>query len=569
LSGHDVHSPPPAVLARDGRSLGESVLSRVRAVGASRYAVWLALTLGAVFRVRQYVGNRSLWLDESFVALNVIDRSTHRLLTSSLDFNQAAPAGFLLVEKASTAIAGAGEYALRAFPLVCGIASLLLFAKLARQVLSRHAVPIGVALFAVGGPLVYYSSELKPYAADVATTLALSVMAVMMLEERLPMRRAVAFGAIGLVLVQCAYVGPIVAAGTGAVVVLVTLTSRRRAALVRVGTAVGMWAIGTILFVVDYASNLGAYARSNFTSTAPDVSSYPPLGFTHGDLHWYYDRLTYVAAEANVWSYSLSGRHVLVPLLAAGLAVLGAVALFSRSRRTLAVLVAPVAVALASSAAHRYPLIQRGMLFLVPLLLLFIAEGLGVIARRLRPLVGIGVAGLASAVLLVYSSSYDAYSVVRPTGREEIKRNLAYVAQHWQSGDVLYLRYPSQYAFRYYDECKCFSLPDGRRISSLWPVRPQAVPNPVAQFPRALASESPRLVIGTVPAHFESGDYAADAARVERAKRAWILSTWEFNPGEFSLFASDFLGRLDRHGRRLAAFESGGTKLYLYELRRR
>jgi hypothetical protein len=104
---------------------------RMESVLVSPKLLWLVVLLGVVVRVRQYAANRSLWLDESFVALNIIGRGMHRLLTAPLDFNQTAPAGFLFVEKLSAELFDKGEYALRAFPLLCGIVGLLLYPKLA------------------------------------------------------------------------------------------------------------------------------------------------------------------------------------------------------------------------------------------------------------------------------------------------------------------------------------------------------------------------------------------------------------------------------------------------------
>src|SRR5690606_12042987 len=58
----------------------------------------LVVVLGIVLRLRQYFANRSLWVDEASLALNIINRSFGGL-TQPLDYNQGAPVGFLFIEK--------------------------------------------------------------------------------------------------------------------------------------------------------------------------------------------------------------------------------------------------------------------------------------------------------------------------------------------------------------------------------------------------------------------------------------------------------------------------------------
>ena len=59
---------------------------------------WLIILFGTLLRLTQYLSNRSLWLDEAFLALNIVNRSFLQLL-KPLDNNQGAPIGFLMLEK--------------------------------------------------------------------------------------------------------------------------------------------------------------------------------------------------------------------------------------------------------------------------------------------------------------------------------------------------------------------------------------------------------------------------------------------------------------------------------------
>lgn len=153
---------------------------------------------GILLRTVQYAANPSLWVDESALALNIIQR-TYADLFQPLDYGQAAPVGFLLLEKFVSLRLGIGEYALRLIPFLSGIASLFLFHALAKRCLVREAVPWALFLFAIASPLVYYSSELKQYSSDVCITLAILLAGIRAREKNLDLFSVAMFGAAGAV----------------------------------------------------------------------------------------------------------------------------------------------------------------------------------------------------------------------------------------------------------------------------------------------------------------------------------------------------------------------------------
>jgi len=128
----------------------------------SNYLSLCFIFLGILVRTVQYFSNRSLWGDEVDLALNIINRS-YGELSQVLDHNQAAPLGFLWLEKLATQIWGNSEYALRLIPFIASILSLGLFYRLVRQSSSSLAAPIAIALFACGRYTLYFATELKPY----------------------------------------------------------------------------------------------------------------------------------------------------------------------------------------------------------------------------------------------------------------------------------------------------------------------------------------------------------------------------------------------------------------------
>src|SRR4249920_244244 len=96
-------------------------MSRVRTERAFLWTLWWAfLVAGIAFRLIQFRAARSLWLDESMLALNIASRSLGELLRP-LDYNQVAPPLFLWLSRLSIRLAGTNEMALRAWPMLAAL----------------------------------------------------------------------------------------------------------------------------------------------------------------------------------------------------------------------------------------------------------------------------------------------------------------------------------------------------------------------------------------------------------------------------------------------------------------
>ena len=81
---------------------------------------WSAVGLGCLLRLIQYGLNRSLWMDEAYLALNILHRSWAGLF-QTLDNHQGAPVIFLLLEKSAVHLLGSSDYALRLLPFLAGL----------------------------------------------------------------------------------------------------------------------------------------------------------------------------------------------------------------------------------------------------------------------------------------------------------------------------------------------------------------------------------------------------------------------------------------------------------------
>ncbi len=128
--------------------------------------LWLIVAAGVLLRLSQWWTNRSFWLDEASVVLNLLDKNWRQLM-GRLDYAQSAPPLFLWMEDFLLRQFGLHEWLLRLPPLLFGIGGLLLMARLAWRQLGPTVAPWIVAWFAFCSDLVWHSVVLKQYSGDV------------------------------------------------------------------------------------------------------------------------------------------------------------------------------------------------------------------------------------------------------------------------------------------------------------------------------------------------------------------------------------------------------------------
>lgn len=122
---------------------------------------------GIFFSVRLLLADRSLWLDEGYLAWSVSNRGLHNLVSKPLDLMQSAPVIYLYAVKLITVLFGNTEITLRLFSFISYIASLAAAYFLAKSLKIKY--PSAVCACISGcGILLRYSCEFKPYMTDCA-----------------------------------------------------------------------------------------------------------------------------------------------------------------------------------------------------------------------------------------------------------------------------------------------------------------------------------------------------------------------------------------------------------------
>ena len=120
--------------------------------------IWLIIFAGVFLSTKQFLYNRSLWLDEAILAHDIIGNN-HSDLLRPLVSGQVAPILFLQIEKVFSDLIPNSEFGLRLFPLICFLTSFFLFHKTIELVLkSSYAVIFALSLYIFSPSLIFYSS---------------------------------------------------------------------------------------------------------------------------------------------------------------------------------------------------------------------------------------------------------------------------------------------------------------------------------------------------------------------------------------------------------------------------
>jgi hypothetical protein len=239
--------------------------------------------------------------------------------------------------------------------------------------------------------------------------------------------------------------------------------------------------------------------------------------------------------------------------LAALAFLVGCFSMFRDRLEQLFILISPIAFTLLAAKIHAYPFCGRIVVFLVPPLVLLVAEGVECVRRESWSgnLIGFFLIGLLSFGPLLFST----YQLLRPHSRllplgveasqlplplvggghtkEEIKPVLSYVKANEREGDTLYVFDVTKPAFLYY--APKYGL------------------------------DKMNYILGTVsglkmPFGTQTWkDYADDIDGLQGRPRVWFLVSHLREQEKFLLYL------LDSRGTRLDSFQAVGAGVYLYD----
>jgi hypothetical protein len=486
-----------------------------------KYLPWAILIIGAVLRISQFIFNRSVTEGEAALAINIMNRSYAGLL-KPLDLVQAAPYGFLVIQKTMFQVLGNNDYSLRVFPQLCGLISLFVFWRVTKKMLSAWGLAIGLLLFSVSDYLIYFSSEVKQYSTDVMIGLIITSLAVSVLAagfNRWNFTGLALCAGLGIWISHPAFFFMV---GSGTLIFIHVLKNRDRSARLP-------WLALVFIFLAsaaaDYTLSLRfLIAHREFINFwQPAFMPLPPRSLA--DLRWF----GYVFAR--IFKNPAGFPIYLIPL-AIIFFILGIVRFYKNRSWEAWLLVLPVILSLAASGLHKYPFEGRLMLFLIPGMVIFIAAGfesLGGDGNRGRRVAAM----IAALLLLLPVTGIAGYRLIQPRQPEELRPVMRFLQTQYRAGDAVYLYYAAVNGFNYY--CRQMDF-------------------------------QPDSVYYGVESRAHPAGYLRDLERMAGRPRVWVVFFHIATRGGVDE-EKVFVDYLDRLGQREQHFRTSGASAYLYNIR--
>ncbi len=482
------------------------------------------LITGFLLRLRPYLANRSLWLDEAMLAINIVQRS-YLELTHWLEYDQQAPIGFLWAQKTAVLLFGNHELALRLIPFLAGCLSLGIMYRLTRW-LPSPSDNAALALFALSTTLIYYTSEAKQYILDVLAASGLLMAFLPVLRsplEDLSWRKVAWLAVLGAGLIWFSHPAIFTLAAVGLIWMLRVLVEQRWRALLQPLAVGGLWLFSFGVFYLRFlrrsitADVLLDYWGDAFLPLSPHLGT------------WFLETIP------GLFSFTLGLNIPPWPGLA--LILIGGGLLIRRDRVLGGVLIFPIVFALLASALRAYPFAGRMLLFTTPAFLMLIGEGLSLpsVLFRRSPGASFWTSSLLAVTLIVFHAPKPIQDLLTPRMREHIRPALAYLRDHRQPGDLMYVYYWAEPAVRYYAPKFGFQMSD--------------------------------FILGS-DHHRQPEAYHAELDALRGHPRVWVLFSHVYERGDYNerQYILDYLNEIGKPRRRVR-FPGTSVYLYLYDLR--
>jgi hypothetical protein len=387
---------------------------------------YVIIGLGIFLRIVIYIQNRCLIIDEANIARNLFERDMAGL-AHPLSYEQYAPPVFLWIQKLSTVLFGFSEMALRIYPLLMGIAMLLVLYRVLKHYSDDHGIWYVLLLAATGAIYLRYSTEVKQYMPDATIVLALLLLALRTDILKMNTTRFVLLWLlVGSLTVWSSMPGIFMLAGIG--FYYLHAIARAKAwnkfpALVVVGI---LWAAQ---FALYYFTILEPQASSDYLQRCHKDYFLYAGQWTH---NWDVTVMKVLGGACGHWALSI-GFHLLC-------IVLGMVWLARKYMGRLILVMTPLLLLLLAAALQRYSLIPRLALFSMPLLLILLASHKALWVAYL-------------AVMSVCIVNYNEVDVIaKPMVYEEMVLGLNFLKNGEVTGDMLYVHDLGIAAYTYYTQ---------------------------------------------------------------------------------------------------------------------
>lgn len=403
---------------------------------------WIAvciMAVGIVTRIIVLLQNRNLIIDECNIARNIYERGVIGL-AQPLNYEQYAPPVFLWMLKLFTSLFGMAEQVLRLYPLLSGIAAIVMLYLILRELTSLRSLWYPLALFVIGHVFIRYSTEVKQYMPDILISLSLIWFALRINITATPWYKfAGLWFLIGSIAIWSSMPAVFMLAGVGCFYGVGCLKQKEYKKLLPLVFTALLW--------------LGQFVFYYYTILEPQIDS-DYLQRYHNDYflfftphleHWKHNY--YVCVELLNEAGGYYGIAVVFHIMLMLIAVV--VLLYKDTARAMLILI-PLLAAVAAAMARQYSLIPRVALFMMPLLLILIGYGFDLL-MRIRFTIWRSILVIFAVICVTKHNSVPGM-ISHPFISEEMTRGLEFLKSQNIPGDRLYAHNGARPGIIYYTQ---------------------------------------------------------------------------------------------------------------------
>ncbi len=407
------------------------MLSIFNAKNIQNRLTWYLAAIGVFFQINHYLDNLSLWGDEAWLALDLIRRSLSEIFFNKnlSPYYSTPPVGFLLIEKNFMFLFGSNECAFRLFPFICGLTSIFLYRNLLKNYFTSTVTIIALLFFIFCNPWIFYSAQLKQYSSDVLITMIIYSLIFNYLLKPMRLSHLILLSLAGVFCLIFSHPSILIMGGI-ALAQIVLLQGNRKLLKRHMVVYFSWFLCFSALYLIYFHSNFAnarmmSYQNENFLN----ITQFQQLG------------AKILGVFNNPAGLSFSGLVFSVFLI-------GIFQSFKTNNKVALQLIMPLILTVVAAFLHKYPFHGRFLLFAIPILFIFIAEGFTFLFER--KIFGSILSISLLLLVLVQPISEACLHVINPRYIAEIRPLLTYLKSKQQKGDSLYLNNEAQYAYAYY-----------------------------------------------------------------------------------------------------------------------
>ncbi len=165
----------------------------------------ILIILGIYRRINIYLSDIPLWWDEICLAESITNQSLFAVF-KGLFGTQKCPILFVFITNIITKIFGINTFSFRFIPLIAGIGTFFTGFYVSKKLFqNKLTILLFLSFIAFCIPLVYYSSEFKPYSSDVFILLLLIFLYDKLDFNKISVKQSILYGLLALIICQFSF----------------------------------------------------------------------------------------------------------------------------------------------------------------------------------------------------------------------------------------------------------------------------------------------------------------------------------------------------------------------------